>query len=279
MVITLGTREIQIPVSKVQDNNFELIERKGEKFSSYFIVKKGNPSLQIEVKKPSKEFPNYYTISPRTVGKIIKDEYEIFRPIIDFPIVRPAIEFLQQKEINLDVIILVYTDQEEEHNQGRVKYANMENDSIYYADIIEKLIKEDSYFQHTEIDHFVVTKNVTDLGFQYDDFVKINEFLLYSDEVKQVFVYPQGGIDQINQALTLRLIEVFKEKVKQLQKAEGADFNQLDFPAKFLGSLNKQKIVKHLEDYDFGAIDKSLVSEPHIHQKSNATPEGLRLNN
>lgn len=254
LVITLGTREVQLPLNKIEENNFEVIEEKGERFTKFFVQKINDSSVRIEVRQPSKEFPDFYTISPRTTGKIIDDNYDLFRPIIDFPIVRPALEYLKQKEVNLDVIMLVYTDQEEAFKSGKVKFQNKENDSIYYADIISKLIKEDVFFAKSEIDQFTIIDNVTDLGFQYDDFKRINVSLLYPDEVKQVFLYPQGGIDQINQALILRLIETFKGKVKQLQKAEGADFKELDFPSKFLGSLNKQKIIKHLTDYDFGAI-------------------------
>jgi hypothetical protein len=259
LVITLGTREVQLPLNKIEENNFEVIEEKGERFTKFFVQKINDSSVRIEVRQPSKEFPDFYTISPRTTGKIIDDNYDLFRPIIDFPIVRPALEYLKQKEVNLDVIMLVYTDQEEAFKSGKVKFQNKENDSIYYADIISKLIKEDVFFANSEIDQFTIIDNVTDLGFQYDDFKRINVSLLYPDEVKQVFLYPQGGIDQINQALILRLIETFKGKVKQLQKAEGADFKELDFPSKFLGSLNKQKIIKHLADYDFGLIDKGLT--------------------
>ena len=269
LVITLGTREIQLPVNKIEENDFEIIEEKGEKFIKFFVQKKSNSSVRIEVRQPSKEFPDFYTISPRTTGKIIDDNYILFRPIIDFPIVRPALEYLKQKEVNLDVIMLVYTDQEEAFKSEKVKFQNKENDSVYYADIISKLIKEDFFFVNTEIHQFTIIDNVTDLGFQYDDFKRINESLLYPDEVKQVFLYPQGGIDQINQALTLRLIESFGAKVKQLQKAEGADFKELDFPSKFLGSLNKQKIIKHLADYDFGAITVGSKTITYLAQYAN----------
>ncbi len=277
LVITLGTREIQLPINKIEEYDFEVIEEKVGKPSKFFVQKNNNSSVRIEVRKPSPEFPDFYTISPRTTGKIIDDNYAFFRPIIDFPIVRPAIEYLKQKGVSLDVIMLVYTDQEEAFKAGKVKFQNQENDSIYYADIISKLIKEDVFFENTEIDSFAIIDNVTDLGFQYDDFKRINNALLYPDEVKQVFLYPQGGIDQINQALVLRLIETFKGKVKQLQKAEGADFKELDFPSKFLSSLNKQKILKHLADYDFGLIDSTLTNNQMVKDLANYSKNRLEL--
>ncbi|MEA5461609.1 hypothetical protein VB796_21255 [Arcicella sp. LKC2W] len=277
LVITLGTREIQLPVNKIEENSFEVIEEKGERFSKFFVQRINDSSIRFEVRQPSKEFPDYYTISPRTTGKVIDEYYALFQPIIDFPIIRPAIEYLKQKNVSLDVIMLVYTDQEEAFKSGRVKFQNKENDSVYYADIISKLIKEDSFFINTEIDQFAITDNVTDLGYQYDDFKRINHLLLYSEQVKQVFLYPQGGIDQINQALILRLIETFKGKVKQLQKAEGVDFKELDFPSKFLSSLNKQKILKHLADYDFGLIDSELTDNPIIKHISTYTKNRLEL--
>lgn len=282
LVITLGTREIQLPSHKIEEHNFEVLEEKGEKISNFFIQKISDPSIRIEVKLPSKEFPDFFTISPRTTGRIINENYSLFQPVIDFPIVRPAIEYLKQKNVSLDVIMLVYTDQEEAFKSGKVKLQNMENDSVYYADIISKLIKEDSFFVNTEIDQFAITDNVTDLGYQYDDFKRINYFLLYPEEVKQVFLYPQGGIDQINQALTLRLIEIFEVKVKQLQKAEGSDFKELDFPSKFLGSLNKQKILKHLDDFQFGLLNEPLLeglsTKDKIYNLSRYAYQKLNLN-
>lgn len=273
LVITLGTREIQLPVNKIEECNFEVIEEKGV----LFVQKINDSSVRIEVRQPNKEFPDFYIISPRTAGKIIDDNFDVFQPIIDFPIVRPVIEYLKQNAVNLDVIMLVYTDQEEAFKNGKVKFQNKENDSIYYADIISKLIKKDVFFAKTEIDPFAITENVTDLGYQYDDFKRINQSLLYPDEVKQVFLYPQGGIDQINQALVLRLIETFKGKVKQLQKAEGASFQELDFPYKFLSSLNKQKIIKHIADYDFGAIDKGLSSIKQVYHLAQYASKRLNL--
>jgi hypothetical protein len=70
---------------------------------------------------------------------------------------------------------------------------------------------------------------------------------------------PQGGIDQINHAITLQLIQRFKHKVRLFQQPDGLAPTELSFTHAFLNDLNKQKILKHLEDFQFGLLSELLL--------------------
>lgn len=265
LVITLGTREIQLLKGKIDGSDFDLVDNNST------LQHRHRPELKLSVRS-SWEFPDYFTIIPRTDGETIKNNYKVFEPLLDFPLIDPVLKHLKEKQIY--IILLVYTDQE---NVKEIKPENRNNDTVHFAEILTKFIRKDQGFSTTKIYHFGVFEKVTDIGFQYDDFAKINEDLPYSEHVETVYLFPQGGIDAINQALTLRLIEVFKSKLKQLQKAEHAEVREMDFPAKFINMLNKQAIRKHLNDYQFNFIDENLTSDTVILNLSKEATNRLQL--
>jgi len=264
LVITLGTREIQLVRDALLPNGFEHSTEVSNNRTLSWVKPVEQPHLRVSARY-NREFPDVYTLSPRTDGQTILKNWPLFRPIIDWPLIRPALTYLKDKEVRLDVIMLVFTDQEEAFQSGLVKKReNVDNDTSHFAEIIERLIREDQYFDTAEVDHFGRYNAVTDIGVQYDEFARIKEDLLYSDDVRAVYLFPQGGIDQINQALTLRLIETFRDKVIQLQAAEGQGVQELTFPRRFINSLQKEPVKKHLNDYDFAYIDKTLYSDKTV---------------
>ena len=107
---------------------------------------------------------------------------------------------------------------------------------------------------------YPVTKDVTNIDLLYEYFAKELKdlFLLPFEEIRQIFLLPQGGIDQINTALTLKIIEHFKGKVTQLQNAENSEVIALDFPRRFIQNLNKHKVLELVKNYDF-VTRQSLV--------------------
>ncbi|GAA4410241.1 hypothetical protein GCM10023187_34600 [Nibrella viscosa] len=277
LVITLGTREIQLLRDALSPNGFEHITEVSGNRTLSWVQPVDQPALRVSARY-NKEFPDVYTLTPRPDGRIILDNWTLFRPIIDWPLIRPALTYLKEKGVRLDVIMLVFTDQEEAHQAGRVKKReNVDNDTVYFADIIEKLIREDTYFDTAEIDPFGRYEAVTDMGVQYEEFARIKADLLYADDVQAVYLFPQGGIDQINQALTLRLIETFEGRVIYLQKAEGSEVQALTFPARFVDTLAAKAIRKHLIDLDFDAITESMHSNPAIFHKASYATKRLNL--
>ncbi|MEZ0542922.1 hypothetical protein [Fibrella arboris] len=260
-VITLGTREIQLFKSAIEPNGFEVITEIRKETPFTYVQPIGQPTLRISA-RGSDDFPDFFTISPRIDGEIILKKWPLFRPILDYPLIRPALEYLKTKSIGIDIIMLVFTDQEQAFIDGRVKKRSyINNDTVYFADMIERFVREDTYFNEAYIDHFGRYESVADMAIQYTEFGKIKDELISDDEVSKVYLFPQGGIDQINQALTLRLIETFEGRVVYLQNAEGKEVQELDFPRRFVNVLQKQKLLKHLADYDFGYIDKTLYQD------------------
>ena len=281
LIITLGTREIQIVKSAIESNSFEVITEIRKETPFTYLQPVGQPGIRISARS-SDDFPDYYTISPRLDGQKIIGNWILFRPILDWPLIRPALSYLKENGIQLDIIMLVYTDQEQAFEEGRVKKRSYINgDTVHFAEMIEYLIREDPYFKDTQIDPFGRFESVADMAVQYDEFRKINEDLISDEEVGKVYLFPQGGIDQINQALTLRLIENFESKVIYLQNAEGQLVNELDFPARFVDVLNLKKIEKHLDDYDFDIISSELLAvhpnKDQIFAKSDIASKRLNL--
>ncbi|GAB2596454.1 hypothetical protein [Spirosoma areae] len=265
LVITLGTREIQLVKSRLEPNGFEIITEIRKDTPYTYVQPVGRPDLRVSARS-SDDFPDFYTISPRTDGRTIGDDnWLFFRPVLDFPLIYPVLQYLKSNTTQIDIIMLVYTDQEQAFEEGRVKKRSyINNDTVFFAEIAEKLIREDEYFTTTEIDKFGRFESVADMAVQYDEFRRIKDDLISNDEVARVYLFPQGGIDQINQALTLRLIETFEGRVIYLQNAEGHAIQELDFPRRFVNVLNQQKIRKHLADYDFSYIDKSLYGDKTV---------------
>lgn len=281
LVITLGTREIQLVKSAIEPSGFEIIIEIRKETPFTYVQPIGKPDLRISARR-SDDFPDFFTISPRKDGLIIKDNWTLFRPILDWPLIYPALAYLKEQGVRLDIIMLIYTDQEAAFAADRVKKkAYIDNDTVFFADIVENLIREDDYFNTADVDVFGRFDSVADMGAQYDEFRKIEDDLISNEEVGKVYLFPQGGIDQINQALTLRLIEAFEGRVIYLQNSEDQSIKELDFPARFVDVLNLKKIEKHLEDYDFGLIVSEMLTvhpnRDQIFEKADYASKRLNL--
>jgi hypothetical protein len=254
LIITLGTRDVQLRKSLLEESEgVEVVYHEKNRID----IKKND--IVFEVLK-NRGFDDFLAIPPRVSGKIINNNYGLFENFIEFPLFSKVIGEIRGKN-TIDYVVLVYTDQQKEFEANQVEQFNYNNDTLFFKDIILKAFKKDPKWSNTEFDEYVVQEKVVDIDFQYAHFGKGIEdlFLTNRDEIGQVFLLPQGGIDQINHAITLQLIQEFKTKVKLYQKAEKNEPRLLEFTNHFLNDLNKQKIIKHLEDYDFGLIDKELT--------------------
>jgi hypothetical protein len=273
LVITLGTREVQLVKAQIESltDKFNLVSQ--DKSTTLISQSKEVSAFNVIW---NKDFPDVYTFSPRVAGSIVKEHYPFFRPIIDLPLIRPVLTNLKAKAVQIDLIMLVYTDQQKGFDNQQVKAYNYNNDTLYFADIIQRYIREDAYFDATEFDEFVIEEEVTNVDFQYDFFEKQNKDLfLYTDrEIEHVYLLPQGGIDQINQALTLKLIEHFGEKVIQFQNAEGLTGSAVyerSFPAKFLDNLRKHQVMALIEQAEY----RAALELRGVNVSSGQVPKGV----
>jgi len=270
LIITLGTREIQFKENILSQNGF-IIDKQLLKHSL-------DPDIAIPItineNYEGYVFPKY----PRLAGQTMFEKLSIFKPVIEFPLIDNAIKNITQKH-SIDKIILVYTNQE---NLNLANYQNKNNydrDTIYYARILREIFKGiESNVNNNEDFDIEITEKTTDIDFQYQEFAKKCKSLFNEKEsIERIFLLPQGGIDQINHALTLQLIQEFRTKVILWQQAEGTEPHELRFPFLFIDDLNKQKILKHIEDYDFGFIDKSIAKDKIIIHLSKYCDSRLQL--
>ncbi len=233
LIITLGNSEIQF--NKAYLNPFELVSEDKKTY-----LRLGDIAINTRINnRPGKE-EWLIPISSRLAGKVISDYWNRFKSITRFPLIEPLLDFIRIKKVNR--IILVATDQKDEtHKKG---------DTIYYAQIIKKYLKQEAGL--ADITTLLVKSQLKDIDFQYKSIGKrIDKLLSDIDYKTKLFVFTQGGIDQINHALSLQLIQRYPHQVQLLQKAEDEPLKKLKFQHLFLHDLTKQKILKHLEDYDF----------------------------
>ena len=259
LIITLGTRDVQLRKDLIEQSGEFEIQQNGRNT----ILVQGDTKLAVFW---NENFPLYYIISPREGGEIIEKNPKIFAPYLEFPLIEDVLSQLITTE-KIDYLLIVFTDQEKDWLNGKIKIKkNYADDTLYFKDIVWRTLKHNHKWKNVTFDEYVVETDVANIDYQYTHFkeVKSELFLIEPQEIGQIFLLPQGGIDQINHAITLQLLQAFKRKVKLFQKAEGNVPRQLQFTNYFLQDLNKQKIVKHLNDYDFKLIDNSLISNETI---------------
>jgi hypothetical protein len=252
LIITIGTRDVQLRKDRVEASaDWEIVKNLNPKTGREIIsVRQNEVSLPVFA---NDDFPDYFTFSPRLGGKIIDDHLITFEPIVELPLIMPVIDNLATQDKMIDSVMLIYTDQQAELDAKLIKTNHYNNDTLFFKDIITALLKKHSLLKNAVFDEYGIFEKVANIDHQYQHFAEAKKGLLFdnSDEVQEIILLPQGGIDQINHAITLQLIQAFKHKVRLLQKPEANGPIELRFTHQFLNDLNKQKIIKHLEDYDF----------------------------
>lgn len=250
IIITLGTSEVQVLEDKLGENGFSISENKDR-------VTHNESGWYISV-KANRNHKNTYLLNQSRVDgeKIIEFGIDRLLPILDFPLVLPAIKHFFETNIGkqIDKCLFVYTDQKD------AKFRL--TDTLHFATILKRKLELRYDFGEQVFMDFPIRENVTNIDSHYREFAKKCHSILETpiNEVGQVVLFSQGGIDQINQALTLQFIQAYRHKLKLYQKAEGAEPIILEFPKLFLNDLNKQKILEHLEKYNFGLIDSYLTA-------------------
>lgn len=257
LVVTVGRRDVQIRLDKLAENSLQLVEADGrsfilDKFSDNRIVidKKQSPLGTIDE-------GTYVLLESREGGKTIL-ENERFMAAADFPIVRPVIENLLADHHAISYVVLIYTDQADEWFR--------KSDTLYFSSIIAHFLK---IKYDIDCDEYPVSENPNDIDFQYVHFKLLdkreNERLLPIEEVDKVYLLAQGGIDQINFALSLRLIETYREKLVYLHKPEKRPVEMKAFPDLFVKNLTRNQAISLIENQEFKGANAILLSETLRH--------------
>lgn len=108
-----------------------------------------------------------------------------------------------------------------------------------------------------------ITGELSQLDQMYDLFTekfKISNLFNFSPSDK-VYLHAQGGIDAINVALLLKLLEV-KPDVLHLHKPEHSEISYpIKFPQKFLRNSRRQKIEIALKSYRYDIVASEALQE------------------
>jgi len=244
LILTTGSRDVQLK------NREEYAGMTG-KFDYRYTGSDGMET-SVPVMAHAGHPESYALYSMRSGCQQLRRDYEHVKDFLVFPMIVPAVEYVIRACGRIDEILFVVTDQEKEPVPENFK----EKDTIRLPPLVKKYLKDiyagkiDRYYQ-VEAD-----KKLTDIDFWYDrfdEYMKNQELVEESDESARVYFLPQGGIDQINQALTLRLIEYFP-KLVQLQIPEGGAVQELKFPEKFLFNITRHKMREMAQRYQFATI-------------------------
>lgn len=259
LLITLGNSEIQFDQNHLENFSIIIIDRQE-------YLTKGDIKLLIRKNNRINKENWFVPFSSRDGGKYIIDHYPDFQSIIQYPILDPIFKIFDQDKISK--IILVATDQEDPiHRQG---------DTLYYAEIVSKYLLE--YFNHIQVKVLLVKNDLRNIDKQYAFFKEnLNSYFSEIQEWDKIHLFAQGGIDQINHAITLQLIQLFKSKLYLWQKPEDDVMSRLVFPLLFLRDLTRQKVIKHLEDFDFRKSATLLFDNLRLETLANYLADRLAL--
>lgn len=277
LVITLGTRDVQLRKDLIESSEDWIFSKEinvKDNRETYFVQK---GSIKLQTNAPNSDFPNYLTVSPRLAGKEILDKYNDFKEIIDLPLIIPTIKKLTADSKKIDVVLTVYTNQEFEKDIIKKHFYN--NDTLFFNDIVVKYLKEQGLLTQSDFDEYGILEQVANIDYQYQHFAEAQKESLFGKNITpgEIFLLAQGGIDQINHAITLQLIQAFKHNVRLFQQPESSEPIELNFAHQFLTDLNKQKIQEHLDKYNFGLITDDLTLNTEIVLKAKYANSRLNL--
>lgn len=237
-IVTLGTREIQF--NKNELNDFEISEKTK--------LKHKHSDVCINIIK-NNNFENYiFPASPRNDGKIISDNFELFENIIQFPLIDNCIKKIQTDlKTKFNKFIIVFTDQKQLTDNNKNKH----NDTLFYKEILKKHYSKEYY--NTEFSEISIEKNIVNIDIQYKQFAKDlkNNLKIGDKDLNKIYLLPQGGIDQINHALTLQLLQQYRDNVEIWQQPEGKEAIHLEFTNLFLKDLLKQQLIALINNLDY----------------------------
>lgn len=261
LFVTVGNSDVQFKIQS--DKVKSVINDKG--FEQLYFVHNGLP--EITIKKNRGNNDSYLIDLPRENGEKLNVNADLYLPYLDFPILKPVVGYLKEKKEIIDAICIVFTNQQDAEERYR------KNDTVFFKELIKKWIIEE--IPEIKVFEYAVLEKAFETDFQYTSFstfLKSFDIEMYN----QAFLLPQGGIDQINQSLTLQLIQLFKGKLTQLSVNEDGHVFTNQFPSLFLHDLTKKAVENQLNRFDFGAAAQLIMDKEPL--KNICIYLDLRLN-
>jgi len=205
---------------------------------------------------------------PRLYGKDYLERFDAVAEHLSFPIISKGLDCVFQELGNrpLDHLILFYTDQ----NPKEVKEPHFQADTIYFAELIMKMINLHLKDKIRSVILEKIPSNPNDYDITYEYFS--DELRKIENEKKpdRVFLSPAGGIPACNMNLLLQGSRIFTRRAVTLLIPENPDKTA---KLQKLGELinrenNRQIIHRLLDEYDFGGVAELLANETDSVSKS-----------
>lgn len=253
IVITIGTRDVQLDLSGELSN--QVFYQEG---LAYIHICEGEPAVPVYPDRTEKSC--WFFSEARDSGRILTKAFDLWAERIRLPLTGPFLEYLAQKSVPLRdcQYLLIVSDQPVRAGDFR------KNDTLYFGKVFCRKI---SSKREASIEQFKQWElaQLTDLDFLYKDLrFRIRQNGQQGAVPDKVHLFAQGGIDQVNQALTLQLIQYYGHALTCYQKAEGDRVREMRFPATFLNDLSRINLVKHVKDRDFDKVDEGLCAYPWV---------------
>lgn len=244
--ITLGTRDVQLDRHKLEASGGILQRHNGKLF-----VNINNLSIEVREAGPRQDQPaqegRLAIVAPREGGRLILEHWDTFREALCLPLIENFLK--KMDEGGHWTILFVYTDQS-------VNSPHHANDTLYFKELARRYVQE-KFSIVKNFNEIAIRENPADVDFQYDSFhkkFKENTFKEIIKHSEELWLLPQGGLDQVNQALTLQLILHARNKLRLFQQPENQDLKEIGFASKFLSTINCQIILDKAKRYDFKGI-------------------------
>lgn len=229
LIVTVGTRDIQVSTPKelnFRQPHFTLYENKN--VSGYKLFSK-----------------------PFIAGaSIINNKLTDF---VEYPIIKPAIDFLINKGKTISDLILICTEQ-------KIKDTTFtDNDTIYFAKIIGQLIRKHYAIDQVVNVHdlLVVEHDVNNYGRMYKFFNKELPQIITTHENCNLYIFPQGGINAINFGALLKCIELFPNTYHLCKSEANSEVEISDFPYEFRTGIERQNILSLIENFYYHEVFSS----------------------
>lgn len=266
LIITLGTRDVQIDPQAAQDAGriIESTAPDGKKLL-HFRAAAGEQGL-IEVFR-DKDVHTFIPASPRFAGEALQQHFDECQPYLLFPMVEKLLHTLNLQASDTWDVLMVVTDQPTGKHSNR--------DTCNMAPLVQQWMSIKYPDAAWDFDTYTITEEVVNLDHQYRLFEQEASKLLEDSEAyDEVVFFPQGGIDQINQALTLRLIEVFRDKLNLYQVQEGHEQAvRREFVNLFLKNIYRHQLIMLVKEYDFHTV----LKESAYNSSALLSPELINL--
>ena len=262
LIITIGTRDVQTTYELIQkaiEANILQVESRwvdkntNKEFISGIRITDTNQVVNLRA-NTNEQFRDFYIFpSPRQDVITLAQLSANTLGWLAFPLIANPLDWLQKKIESINYVLTVFTDQNKEDAGYHWK-----DDTLYFNKLIQNFLRSHTVTADAFYEEYPIKAEPVNIDYQYDHFEQAKGGLLNrtTDDIENIYLLAQGGIDQINTALTLKLIEHFPGKVRYLQQPEDQSVEERKFPRKFLNNLNKAKSIELLNRFDFHAIQR-----------------------